>query len=77
MDACAIEDTEPALGGAWGRALSLSSLHLHVSSISVEATNMDQSRGLLSSLIMGVRRAVTEGVTAMRIDSLLTLVERL
>ena len=32
---------------------------------------MDQSRGFLSSLIMGVRRAVTEGVTAMRIDSLL------
>ena len=38
---------------------------------------MDQSRGLLSSLIMGVRRAVTEGVTAMKIDSLLTLAERL
>ena len=38
---------------------------------------MDESRGLLSSLIMGVRRAVTEGVTAIRVDWLLTLAERL
>ena len=38
---------------------------------------MDQFRGLLSSLIMGRRRAMTEGVIAVRIDSLLTLAERL
>lgn len=36
---------------------------------------MDESRGLLSSLIMGIRRAVTEGVSAMRVDLLLTLAE--
>ena len=38
---------------------------------------MDQSRGLLLSLIMEVHRAVTVGVTAVRIDLLLTLAERL
>ena len=38
---------------------------------------MDESRGLLSSLVTGIRRASLEGVTAQKVDSLLTLAERL
>lgn len=37
---------------------------------------MDESRGLLSSLIMGMRRAMVEGVTAMRLLTL-AIAERL
>ena len=38
---------------------------------------MEQASQLLSSLLTGMRRHTAEGITSSRIDSLLTLAERL